>query len=285
MSKFKEAIFLNGKFILKDEAKIPVLEPGFLYGWGLFETMRAYSEKIVYLNEHLIRMKDSCRLIHLRFPYPFDKLKRIIEKTVRISRFRDAYIRLTLWKSEHATGTLIIVREYNPYPKQKYKSGFRAKISSFRQNDSSLLARMKTTSRLLYELSFNEAKFKGFDEAIILNNRGYITEASRSNIFLVRDSALFTPDLECGCLGGITRRVIFALAKKYNIKIYEGNFTAQDLYNADEAFLTNSLMGVMPLAAVEKHKIGKGLAGRITEYFVKKYNLLLERRSRGNGYK
>jgi len=128
----------------------------------------------------------------------------------------------------------------------------------------------------LYQLSLGQAQDKGFDEALILNSRGFIAEAARSNIFLVKGDALFTPTLSCGCLAGITRKVVFDLAKRNNIKIYEGRFILKDLYEADEAFLTNSLMGVMPLVAVEKHLIKKGLRGKITGYFIKKYNSLLK---------
>jgi branched-subunit amino acid aminotransferase/4-amino-4-deoxychorismate lyase len=121
-----------------------------------------------------------------------------------------------------------------------------------------------------------EAKNKSFDEAIILNNRGFIAEGSRSNIFLVKDNRIFTPALECGCLDGITRRVIFDLAQKHNLKIQGGNFTPQDLRESDEAFLSNSLIGVMPAVSVDKYPIGKGRVGRITKFFMSKYHLLLK---------
>ena len=275
-SELKEIVFLNDKFLSAHEAKISVLEPGFLYGWGLFETMRSYNNKIVYFAEHLKRIKNSCRLIDLRFPYPLAQLKKIIKKTIEINGFRDAYLRLTLWKSDQGTDTLITVKKYYPYPSLKYRQGFRVCICSFRQNKNSFLTRLKTTNYLFYQLAYAEAKKKKFDEALILNSLGYITEGSRSNIFLVKDNRLFTPALECGCLDGITRRVIFNLAQKYNIKLYAANFTVQDLYEADGAFFTNSLMGIMPLTFLGKHSVAKGLVDRLTKFFMKKYNILLK---------
>lgn len=272
----KEVIFLNGRFVLSQEAKVSVLEPGFLCGWGLFETMRAYRGRIVYLGEHLKRLKNSCRLIKMECPYSVVKLKRIIEKTVKFSNFKDAYVRLTLWKSEKGTKTLIVSRRYRPYSFQKYRRGFRLTISRFRQNEDSMLAAIKTTSRLWHEISFKEAKDRSFDEALILNTKGYIAEASRGNIFLVRGNTLFTPALKCGCLEGITRKAVFALAKRQKIKVYEGNLTAADLYQADEAFLTNSLMGIMPLVALEKKLIGRGRPGRLTQFLMRGYNSLLK---------
>jgi len=268
----KEIIFLNGKFIPAGQARVSILTPGFLCGFGLFETMRAYNNRIVYFDAHLERLKRSAGLLDIRCPYSLAKVKEIIYEAVKINGLRDAYVRLTLWKSERGADTLIIAKKYQPYSSRKYKKGFRACISPFRQNENSYLAQLKTTSYLLYRLAYAKAKEKGFDEAIILNHKGYIAEASRSNLFFIKDKELFTPSLECSCLDGITRRVIFDLAKKYNIKAYEGDFSIPDLYASDEAFLTNSLMGIMPLESIEKQSIG---AGKITKFFMKKYNLLL----------
>jgi len=272
----QEIIFLNGKFIPGEQARLPILTPGFLYGWGLFETMRAYNNRIVYFDKHLERLKKSARLLDMRCLYSLAKLKEIIYEAVKINGLRDAYVRLTLWKSEIGADTLIIAKKYQPYPSQKYKKGFRACISSLRQNEDSFLAQLKTTNYLLYRLAYAQAQEKSFDEAIILNHKGYIAEASRSNLFFIKDKELFTPSLECSCLNGITRGVIFDLAKKYNIKAYEGNFSIPDLYASDEAFLTNSLMGIMPLVSVEERRIGRGMSRyKLTRFFIEKYKSLL----------
>jgi len=272
-----EVVFLNGKILPLKEAKISISTPGVLYGWGLFETMRSYNNKIVYFNQHLKRIKDSSRLLGIKLSYSMDRLKDIIKQAVKINCFRDSYVRLTVWKSNSGADILVVVKKYHPYSSEKYKRGFQVCLSSFRQNENSVFTRLKTTNYLLYQLSFKKAKDKGFDEAIILNNRGLIAEGSRSNIFFIKEEELFTPSLECGCLDGITRRVIFDLAKEYKIKIYEGNFTLQDLYRADEAFLTNSLMGVMPLERIEKHRIAKGVKNfRLTRFFISKYKNLLK---------
>ncbi len=271
------SIFLNGKFIPEEEAKVSVLEPGFLYGWGLFETIRSYHDKTVYFDAHIERIKNSCKLLSLRFPYSAVRIKNIIKKAVSLSGLNDAYVRLTLWKAASGTDTSVIVKKYEPYSLKKYQKGMSLAVSSLRQLEENILAKHKTANRLLYELSFQEAKNRGFDGALILNSRGYIAETSRSNIFFVKDNALFTPALACGCLDGITRRVIFDSARKIRLKIIEGNFTLTDLCNSDEAFLTNSLAGVMPLASVEKKRIGEGAKRfKLTRVFMKKYALLLK---------
>lgn len=268
-------IFLNGKFLTAQEARVSVLAPGFLSGWGVFETMRSYKNKIIYLNEHIKRILYSCRLVDIKARYTRAQLKGVIAQGVKMSGFKDAYVRLTLAKSEKGTDASLIIKKYNAPAQSKYKDGFRASICSFRQNENSYLSQIKTTSRLFYELGFNEAKKKGFDEALIINSSGFIVEGTRSNIFLIKGKNLLTPDLSSGCLDGITRRVILELASKYKINTPKGNFTIQDIYNCDEVFLTSSLMGVMPLSGVEKEKIGR-TKRELTKFFIDKYNSMLK---------
>lgn len=270
----EKIIFLNGRFAQENEAK-SILTPGFLSGSGLFETMRSYHGNIIYFNEHLSRLRESSKLLGIKLPYSQAQLKGIIKKTVLLNKAKDARVRLALFRKDSGADTLVTVKRYEPYSCREYERGFSLKVSSFRQS-ATFLTGLKTTKRLLYELSFRQAKASGFDEALLLNDRGNITEASRSNIFFVKDKTIFTPSLLSGCLNGITRRAIFDLARKNRIEAYEGKFTPYDLYGADEAFLTNSLMGVMPLVSVEKNRIGGASPGKITKFFMRKYNLLLK---------
>lgn len=271
----KEIIFLNGKFVCPEDATVSALSPGFLSGYGVFETMRSIDKRIVYFDRHIERIKSSCGLVRVRFPYSEAAIKKAINKALSLTGFRDNYIRLTLWKKEALTGILIVARQYRPYSREKYASGFRCCISQFKQIESSALSRAKTTSRILYELALGQAKDKDFDEAVIFNNRGFICEGARTNIFFVKDKEIFTPALECGCLDGITRKAVLDLALRYKLKCYDGKFTLFDLLKADEAFLTNSLIGVMPLASVENKTIGKGKSRPLTKFLIKKYNCLL----------
>lgn len=271
----QETVFLNGKFLSSKEAKVSVLAPGFLYGWGLFETMRAYQNKIVYFTQHLKRIEKSSKLLKIKFPYTLMRLKEIIQATLKLNGFVDSYVKLLISKSSKYSDTVVIVKRYKPYSLKRYQQGLAACIWKFRQNADSFLARHKTTGYLFYQSAYLEAKRKGFDEALILNNRGYISEASHSNIFLVKGGHLFTPSLGCGCLEGITRRAILDLAKRYEVKVSEGKFSPADLYSCDEAFLTNSLMGVMPLASLEGKHIGKDRCAKLTKFFIAKYRCLL----------
>lgn len=268
--------YLNGKFITEDKAKISVLEPGFLFGLGLFETMRAYNSKIVYLKQHFVRLRRSCRLISIRLTHLDSQLEEIIKRLVEMHGFRDAHVRLVVWAGAGKNNILVMVRKYKPpILKGRYR-GFSACVSPFRQAENSFFARIKTTNRLFYELGRQAAKDGGFNEAIILNTHGYLAEGSRSNIFFVKDNEIFTPALSCGCLDGITRKVIFDLARDSKFRVDEGNFTLRDLHEADEAFFTNSLIGVMPLTSLERRKLGSGTAGRLTKFFMREYNAMLE---------
>lgn len=269
-------VFLNGKFISKAKAFISPVEPGFLYGWGIFETMRSYNHNILYLDQHLKRLKDSCRIIDMQLPYSLNKIKSVILKTVELNMIKDAYVRATLWKKERNNGLLIIARPYKSPEAIKYKYGFKVTISTLRQNESSFLSQIKSMNYLLYQLAYKQAKDKGFDEAIILNNRGIIAECSRANIFLVKDKELFTPSLDCGCLAGITRNIVFDLARDYNIKLYESSLTVQDLREAGAAFLTNSLIGIMPVTYLDMAAVAKGNPDKITLFLMAKYNNLLK---------
>lgn len=271
----KGVIFLNGKFVSEEEARISALSPALLYGWGLFETMRSYNDKIIYLDAHLKRIRESSKLLQIKFNYAPQKIKKAVKELVKLNGLQDACVRLSVYKSaDNKTDVSIVARKYKSLPEAKYKQGFSCMVPGLRQNENSSLARVKSTNYLFYQLAYLEAENKGFDEAIILNNAGYIAEASRANLFMVKNNELFTPALECGCLEGITRKVILGLARRNNIEVSEGKFNLQNLYEADEAFLTNSLMGIMPVKSVENLRIGKGRD--ITDSLAKKYKLLLK---------
>jgi branched-subunit amino acid aminotransferase/4-amino-4-deoxychorismate lyase len=273
----KKVIFCNGEFLASPDA--PVLSPdsGLLRGIGLFETMRAYNGNIIYFNRHIVRLKNSCKVLGLEFSYDAGKMQRIIRRLLEFNLLSDARLRLSIWKEKGESKILVAADRYNPHPPAKYRKGFSVTIARLRQNEDSFLAQHKTTSRLIYEVNFSEAQKKGFDEAIMLNQRGYITEATRSNIFFAKNKTLFTPALDCGCLNGITRRTVFDLAAKYAIKIYEDKFTLGDLCAADAAFLTNSLMGLMPVTSVEKKYFIRSNASKMTGLIMRKYRNLLGR--------
>lgn len=283
-------VFLDGKWLTLDKARAPIDEPGFLYAQGVFETMRADNEKIFRLDAHLERLIYSSRRLKIDLSYSKEELRGIIEKALEINNFSPLVLRLTVWQAAPArvpfgrarpngiagrgkikAHTALIARKYRPYPQKKYISGFKAILSSITQNETNFLANIKASARLHFLLAEQEARNKGADEAILLNTKGDIAEGARSNIFLVKDGALHTPDKESGPLLGITRDAVLDIAKDLKIKTYQRKIKPSELFSADEAFLTNSLIGIMPLSAVEKKKIGSGKIERLTADFAKKY--------------
>jgi len=235
--------------------------------------MRSYNGYIIGLGEHLSRIKSSSSFLKMDFPYGQSKLKKIIRKVVRINGYSDAVVRLVISIDRRGhTSVLAEATRHKPLKPDKYKRGFRAAVSRFPQDQSSPLSRIKSTNRILYQLSLEEARRCGYDEAIILNNRGYITECTRSNIFFVRGKTIYTPSVACGCLKGVTRDKVRELAKKLGYKVYEGSFVVGDIIDSDEAFLTSSLIGVMPLVSIGRRIIGRRRCGATTTELIRRYN-------------
>lgn len=244
---------------------------------GLFETMRSYNGNIIYFERHLTRLKKSAELFSLNIPYSSREIKLLVQEAVKKCGYKDSRLRITLWAGENnKTEFMISASRYQPLSPKKYKSGFSACISPLRQAEGLGLSNIKTSSRALFELSYRFAKNSNFDEAIILNNRGIVCEATRSNLFFIKDDELFTPSLKCGCLPGITRQAVFDLAKKYAIPVNKGEFTTEDLVKAEGAFLTNSLIGIMPLTKIGTKLINNRRIHHLTKFFIRQYNHLLK---------
>jgi branched-subunit amino acid aminotransferase/4-amino-4-deoxychorismate lyase len=240
--------------------------------------MRSRKGKIVYLSEHIQRLKRSAGLLGLAIPLSEQKIREQVRLLVGMNKLDDAYVRLTIWKnSEKRSDIFLRARKYKSLPKSKYARGFSCMVSPLRQNEGSFLSQIKSTNYLFSLIAHTQSVKSGFDQAIILNNQGFVCEASRANIFLVKSKEIFTPGLESGCLDGITRQAVLDIAKKEGIACNQVNFTLQDLYNADEAFLTNSLIGIMPVNSVEGIKIAlpRG-TDSIVALLIKRYDKLLK---------
>lgn len=265
-------VYLDDRILEEDQISL-LTDEGFLYGYGLFETMRSYKGKPFLLEAHIDRLIDSCSLINLEPP----KRSLVIEKTeelLRESKISDVYIRINYWKTKTSPKFCIIVREFKPYPKKIYREGLRCVISDFRQNEYSLISKIKSLNYLNNRLALKEAEEKNADEAILLNTKGCVCEGSRTNIFLVKDSQILTPSLDCGCLKGITRNTIIDIAKKEGIGVYEKELLPEDIFTCSEAFLTNSLLEIAPFVYLDKRPINRGAPGEITRFLSEKYQRL-----------
>jgi branched-chain amino acid aminotransferase len=284
----EQIVYLNAKLLPRSQARISPFDHGFLYGYGLFETMRAYSGHIFRLSAHVERLTRSAA--QLSIPLSASELKKACYDTLKANKLSDARIRLTVSMGEgEATPdppkrprptVLIIATNYTPPSDKVYRRGYRAIVASMRQNSQSPISRLKTSNYLNSILARKEAKEKGADEAILLNDKGFLSEGSASNIFVVSKGKLITPNEESGCLPGITRRVVIELATALSIRVTERQIRLEELLNADEAFFTSSLIEMMPLTKVDGKTIGSGTRGRVSERLMSAYKELVLRETK-----
>jgi branched-chain amino acid aminotransferase len=283
----EQLIYLNGTLLPRGQAAISPFDHGFLYGYSLFETMRAYSGYIFRLQHHLDRLTRSASLLSL----PLDNLdlEKACYDTLKANNLNDARIRLTVSIGEgesapdpppHPKPTVLIsASDYTPSSPETYRSGFKAIVSSIRQNSQSPLSRLKSANYLNNLLARKEARAAGANEALLLNERGSLCEGSTSNVFLVKGHTIITPNEESGCLPGVTRQAAIELASQTGLSVAQREVQLEELLQADEAFITNSLLELMPLREVDDKNIGgqskKGGKGEVTGKLMTAYRELV----------
>jgi len=267
----ERSIFLDGELVPTEEPMLDSLSPWVLSGRGVFETMRSYGGKIFLVNEHLERLTFGLRSLRIKTPHSLAQTKKYLYLSLKSNKLKNARLRLTVWQGKVGVRLSVIVWPYKPENKIKYTQGFRALISHFRQDRSTRRPAIKSIDYLRFLQAYRIARVKGKDEALLLNNRGFLVEGSRSNIFFIKHNVLFTPSLASGCLNGITRQTVLDIAKKMKLKPQEVLSQPQELFKADEAFLTNSLIELMPLTYLNNKKIGQGTMGPMTAKLLKAY--------------
>lgn len=280
-------VYLNGSLILLSQARISPLDYGFLYGYGLFETMRAYGGHVFRLEKHLARLERSARALNIDLDGTA-KLEAAIYDTLKANQLLNARIRLSVSPGEEdltsgspAKGgptVLITARSYAPPSEDIYRRGFVAMVSRVHRSPRSPASGLKSLSGLDVLLARQEAASYGVDHAILLNDDDLVAEGSSSNVFHVNDRTLFTPAEHSGILQGVTRDVVLKeLAPSLGLATKEVDMALSDLLEAEEAFLTNSMIEVMPLTIVADRSIGKGRPGPLTQRLMKAYRELVER--------
>ena len=267
------------------EARISPLDRGILYGYGLFETMRSYGGHVFSLDRHLARLMYSSGKIGIDAGLDHVVLRQAIYKTLEANKRPDVRIGLTVLAGEGERGltlptsgalTIIIVAERLVLPPpQAYKEGLCAVVVSTRRNSRSLLSGIKSINYLDSLVAQSEAVAAGADQAILLNEQGFVAECSTSNIFLVVGGKLLTPSVESGILPGVTREEVIELARGLGITARMGEIPLNDLLRADEAFITNSIIEVMPITTVDGKPVGSGMVGEITEKLMGAYRELV----------
>jgi len=282
-----EYVFLNGRIIEAAAARVPTTDRGLLLGDGLFETMRTYGGHVFQLGAHMARLRGSADFLRLRFPLADDAVSEAVDELVRLNECPDAYVRLTLTRGWETAGlnlagtgapTVILhVRRLTPYPAERYSHGARLIVSRVRQSSASPLPRHKTLNYLPYLLARQEARDAGADGAVLLNDAGQVTEEAVSNLFFVRGETLYTAPVYCGLLPGVTRAAVIEAARQAGMVVEERPVAAGEIHDFDEAFLTNSLMEVLPVRSVDKRGLACKAPGKVTLYVRELYRSLVKR--------
>lgn len=278
-------VFLKGKLVDKKNAVISVFDHGLLYGDGVFEGIRSYGALIFKLNEHLDRLFDSARAIELKIPMTKKELTLAIIKTLRSNKLQDAYIRLVVTRGAGDLGLdprkckaptiFIITDNIVLYPGEYYEKGLHIVIVKTRRNMKDALdPRIKSLNYLNNILAKIEAIKANVEESIMLNKDGYVAECTGDNIFIVKDDTLYTPPPEAGVLKGVTRLAVIDLARKNGLEAKEEMMRPEDLYAADECFLTGTAAEIIPVTKIDNKTIGKGRPGEITARLLEGFHKL-----------
>ncbi|MHC4487144.1 MAG: aminotransferase class IV [Planctomycetota bacterium] len=282
-----EKVFLNDKLIDIDKARISVTDSGFLYGAGLFETMRSYNGVVFSLADHLDRLFFSTAALSINHTYDRKYITDAIYKVLRANKLADARLRLTLTSGpisqsdqQHKATLLITATKLQPYPPEYYNKGVLVVLCPFRQNLTEPIYGHKTTSYFSRMLGLNLAHQKGAAEALWFTVDNRLAEGCISNAFLVKDSALYTPPIVTPVLAGVARKTVCQIALTNSIELVEKDLHIDDVLAADEIFLTNVIMQIMPVSSVEKHTVGSGKVGPITKKLQEKFDEFIKRQCR-----
>ncbi len=275
-------IYLNGEFVTESDAKVSVLDHGFLYGDGVFEGIRMYSGCIFKLKEHIDRLYDSAKVIMLNIPMSKDEMISAIVETVKRNGLSDGYIRVVVSRGVGDLGldprkcprpsVVIIADNIKLYPQELYTKGLSIITVPTRRNiPEALNPQVKSLNYLNNIMAKIEAVHRGYEEALMLNHEGYVAECTGDNIFMIKASVLITPLTSVGVLKGITARTVMEIAARLGMEVKEERFTRYDLYTADEVFLTGTAAEIIPVIKIDDRLIGEAKPGKFTWDIIREF--------------
>jgi branched-chain amino acid aminotransferase len=269
--------YVNGRFVPETEATVSIFDRGFLYGDGVFETMRLYSGKIFRLADHMQRMAYGLESLRLDCAVETAQVEAIFDELLERNRLKDGVARICVTsgptdskRSSAERPTLVATAQ--PLDPARLPASLRVMTATIRLDEDSVFAGVKTSNRLPYIVARTQATQAGYDEALLLNERSHICEFSVSNIFLVKTGALWTPPLMDGALPGVTRGVVIMLAAKLGITCYEMSLGLDGCADADEVFATNSLIEVTPVRQLDQQVFA---TTKMTEQIANAYQQLV----------
>ena len=277
---------MDGKMVAWRDANVHVLTHTLHYGLGVFEGVRAYKTpdgtSIFRLQEHTDRLFDSAHILGISIPFTKDELNEAQIDVFRKNELEEGYLRPMVFLGSEALGIrakdLSVHVSIAAWPWPDYmdpdsrEKGIKVRTSSYTRHHVNItMCKAKSNGNYTNSiLALHEALDSGCDEALLLDNEGYVAEGSGENIFVIKDGVLHTPELT-SCLSGITRATVFRLAEELNLQILERRITRDEVYIADEAFFTGTAAEVLPIQSLDGRRIGSGSRGTITEKIQKAY--------------
>jgi branched-chain amino acid aminotransferase len=275
-------IWLDGKLVDEENAKITVFDHGLLYGDGVFEGIRIYNGRIFELDAHIQRLYESAKAIRLTIPLDPEELTGAVRETVEANGLADGYIRLVVTRGVGTLGLnpfickhssiVIIADKIQLYPEELYEKGMKIiSATTVRNHPLAIPPQAKSLNYLNNILAKIEALDSNVPEAIMYNHEGYVAEATGDNVFIVKDGVIYVPPAEAGALPGITRNIVIKLAREDNLQVIEKNLTRFDLYVCDEFFLTGTAAEVIGIVEIDGRTIGNGRPGPITSLLRRKF--------------
>ena len=281
MSDRDGKIWLDGQLVEWRDAKIHVLTHTLHYGCGAFEGVRAYDTvngtAIFRLQEHSQRLLNSAKILRMQVPYMLEQINEAQKEVVRANKLKSCYIRPLVWIGDEKLGVspkgnkvhlMVAAWEWGAYlGEDGMKKGIRIKTSSYARSPvNATMSQAKTVSNYTNSILANmEATDDGYDEALLLDVSGFVSEGSGENFFIVKDGVIYTPDLSAGALNGITRNTVLHIAKDLGIEVVQKRITRDEVYIADEAFFSGTAAEVTPIRELDRVQIGIGSRGPVTE--------------------
>ncbi|CAG7839383.1 4-amino-4-deoxychorismate lyase [Clostridium novyi B str. ATCC 27606] len=246
-------VSINGKIIDSENFFMNVEAQGFNYGYGIFETLKIVNGKIFFMEEHFQRFVKGCNKLNMDLNYNKNQIEKFSNELIFLKHSFSGAVKILYIKNNDKFDLIITTKE-NTYTKEMYDVGFKICFACSKRNPYAKLTYIKSNNYLENILEKDSAVKKGYNEAIFLNTEHHISEGTYTNIFFIKNNSLYTPDISCGLLPGIMREKVIALVNKLSLKLEINNFNRKDLINADEVFLTNSLMEIMPVSKLENKR-------------------------------
>lgn len=295
MRKEVVLVNINGELCSRENAKISIFDRGMLYGDSVYDVTLSFGDVLFMGEDHINRLWQSAEGLYIFPHFTKEFLVQEIKRTLKEAKLDASYIRIMLTRGEGELGLhpeenlkttyIIVLQRHENYPLSYYQEGIHIAYATVIRNDSRAIdPNIKSGNYLNNLMALMSVKEKNVHEAIMLNKEGYITECTTSNIWCVKDGALFTPAESVGILSGITRSKILSFAKDLGIKVCEENLRTIDLEASDECFITSTGRGIFPVTMLEGKPFGDGKPGTITKKLMQTYQEYVEKHLKNSGY-